>query len=174
MGTPGNRLLGRERRIQEFRDPALSSEKNITQDKKCLSYGFTDHQFFVHNSENWNVFSDGSTHLGEQAKSETLRSPLQCFKQLVDRNDLYQPRNIRKEQTFFVPRIFSKSWRLCRNGFKFVCDPIWEEFLVFDVLTFIEVNYSSQVPFWSKVWFPQMDLAREITDLLEIIKNNEV
>ena len=46
MGTPGNRLLVRERRIQEFRDPALSSEKNITQDKKCLSYGFTDHRFF--------------------------------------------------------------------------------------------------------------------------------
>ena len=55
MGTAGISKLMRGRRIQEFRDPALSSEKNITQDKKCLSYGFTDHRFSI---DLWTISRD--------------------------------------------------------------------------------------------------------------------
>ena len=41
MGTPDISKLGRG----EFRDLALWTKKNIIQDKKCLSYGFTDNRF---------------------------------------------------------------------------------------------------------------------------------
>ena len=35
----------RVQRIQEFRDLALGTKYNISRNKKCLSYGFTDHLF---------------------------------------------------------------------------------------------------------------------------------
>ena len=66
----------RVRRIQEFRDPALSSEKKITQDKKYLSYGFTDHRFSI---DLWTISKDkcGLTRpAGPNLVLEPLGTPL--------------------------------------------------------------------------------------------------